>query len=488
MGFRLPGMGDWTMPTATPNTGAFDSAAYLAANPDVAAAGMDAFQHYQQYGQNEGRQGFFNNNTGPGTYAEYMASHPDAWAGNGTDYLNVIRATYGTDPGNYEDWSWGKEGDDIRQQYDKLVSGYQQGQALIDTQYKFAPDQKLTAQQLGDLGIDLHSFQGWDKQNAAWAGSPVSNDMQLFLQNPDGTYTPASGAPAGLSGGYKTIQVNNPNQGGSWTDYMDAAITVASALGAGYAGAGALGALGAVGEGAALGSTGAGSIDAYMAGAGLDAGTFGGSAFTMPGLAEGAVTQALPYTQAYDAANLFANGITNPAQLTDILTSTGMDSFLAQDMASLAAQGLSAEQIASTLAASYTPAELAGTGIESLNWGAATKGMTVADALRYANQARQGLGVASALSKLAGGGATGGATGGAKTGGTSGLSPQEIAKYLSGMASPAQAGPVPYQIKMNQNPFTFDIPGQTKATEGMYDVSGVNPMANALRKNNGTNS
>jgi len=33
----------------------FDSAAYLAANPDVARAGMDAAAHYQQYGKNEGR-------------------------------------------------------------------------------------------------------------------------------------------------------------------------------------------------------------------------------------------------------------------------------------------------------------------------------------------------------------------------------------------------------------------------------------------------
>ena len=34
----------------------FDSAAYLAANPDVKAAGMDPLQHYLQYGQTEGRQ------------------------------------------------------------------------------------------------------------------------------------------------------------------------------------------------------------------------------------------------------------------------------------------------------------------------------------------------------------------------------------------------------------------------------------------------
>jgi len=36
-------------------TAGFDSAYYLAANPDVAAAGVDALQHYQQFGWHEGR-------------------------------------------------------------------------------------------------------------------------------------------------------------------------------------------------------------------------------------------------------------------------------------------------------------------------------------------------------------------------------------------------------------------------------------------------
>jgi hypothetical protein len=222
----------------------------------------------------------------------------------------------------------------------------------------------------------------------------------------------------------------------------------------------------------------------FYTGAGFGAeglGTAAGSA-----LAEGAATQALPYTEAFDASNLASQGL-NSAAIEQNLVGTGLNSFLSADMASLAAQGLNPAQIEATLAASYTPAELAGTGIQSLNWGA-TQGLSAADLLKYANQARQGLGVASTLSKLLGGGAggaTGGATGGARTGGTAsgtgGLSPQDLAKYLYS-AAPAQAGPVPYQIKMNQNPFTFNIPGQTQATQGMYDVSGVNPMANALRK------
>lgn len=40
------------------NQDQFDPAAYLAANPDVAKAGVDPYQHYQQYGQAEGRQGY----------------------------------------------------------------------------------------------------------------------------------------------------------------------------------------------------------------------------------------------------------------------------------------------------------------------------------------------------------------------------------------------------------------------------------------------
>jgi hypothetical protein len=36
--------------------------------------------------------------------------------------------------------------------------------------------------------------------------------------------------------------------------------------------------------------------------------------------------------------------------------------------------------------------------------------------------------------------------------------------------------------RMNQNPFSFGTQGQSIASEGMYDVSGSNPLANALRK------
>ncbi|MDM8545252.1 hypothetical protein QUF61_02035 [Candidatus Venteria ishoeyi] len=37
---------------------AFDAEKYFAANPDVAAVGMDAWEHWIQYGREEGRQSF----------------------------------------------------------------------------------------------------------------------------------------------------------------------------------------------------------------------------------------------------------------------------------------------------------------------------------------------------------------------------------------------------------------------------------------------
>ena len=147
------------------------------------------------------------------------------------------------------------------------------------------------------------------------------------------------------------------------------------------------------GEGAALGAAEAaaaleaaaiaeGATTAGMVGAantGLAAGTA-----TLGGLtAAEAIGQALPYTEAFDAVNLANQGL-GAEQIAQNLTVSGLDSFLAEDMARLAAQGLSPEQIATTLSYSYTPAELAGTGIESKALGAASKGLTARQAVQAA--------------------------------------------------------------------------------------------------------
>jgi hypothetical protein len=194
-------------------------------------------------------------------------------------------------------------------------------------------------------------------------------------------------------------------------------------------------ALEAAGGLGALGGLSTGMVDAAgnIVGGGLEGAAYGGGA---------AATQALPYTEAFDAANLYSQGL-NSAAIEQNLAATGLDSFLSADMASLAAQGLTAEQIASTLAASYTPAELAGTGIQSLNWGAnAAQGLTGADALKYGSTALKGISTASSLAKLLSPTSSLGA-GSALNGAM-----QNFAKGQTGVGSA-----IPGIIRGNQNPF-----------------------------------
>jgi hypothetical protein len=106
---------------------------------------------------------------------------------------------------------------------------------------------------------------------------------------------------------------------------------------------------------------------------------------------------------------------------------------------------------------------------------AASQGLTGSDALDYANKLRQAYGNVNSLAKMFGG------TTGTQTGAqTSGTNPQQLASLLSSQLPTQSAAGGLY--RMNQNPFTFGTQGQTPVSQGMYDVSGTNPMANALRK------
>lgn len=133
---------------------------------------------------------------------------------------------------------------------------------------------------------------------------------------------------------------------------IDAALT--AGLGAAY---GAASGMSTVGLGSGIGGAAAMEGGALAGLGSLGAGGVGG--------AGALATQALPYTEAFDAFNLANQGL-NSAAIEQNLAATGLDSFLSADMANLAAQGLSPEAIAQNLAYSYSPAELAGTGIESL--------------------------------------------------------------------------------------------------------------------------
>jgi hypothetical protein len=181
-----------------------------------------------------------------------------------------------------------------------------------------------------------------------------------------------------------------------------------------------------------------------------------------------AVTQALPYSETFDAYNLAQQGLSSSA-IEQNLVATGLDKFLAADMAQMASSGLSPQAIAQNLAYSYSPTELAGTGIESLQ---AQSGMSAADALKNVSRAKQ---IASLLNQ---GNSTAGRNISAKNIPTAQQWATQAGQNLA-QATPEQFGGL---YRMNQNPFYFGTQGQTVASPGMYDVSGSNTMANALRK------
>jgi hypothetical protein len=168
------------------------------------------------------------------------------------------------------------------------------------------------------------------------------------------------------------------------------------------------------------------------------------AAGTVGELGASAVTQALPYSETFDAYNLAQQGLSSSA-IEQNLTATGLNNFLAADMAQMASSGLSPQAIAQNLAYSYSPTELAGTGIESLQ---AKAGMSATEMLKNVSRAKQ---IASLLNQ--------GGTGAGKNISVKNIPnanewAQQAAQNFA-QATPEQFGGY-YQ--MNQNPFTFSNP------------------------------
>jgi hypothetical protein len=178
----------------------------------------------------------------------------------------------------------------------------------------------------------------------------------------------ASGKPFGVT-------YAKPNNFDDWLTTPAGGLAVLSLPALAAAGAAAAGAYGAAGAGAGAAGAGTGTAGlttaeilasgGFIPTAGSSFAIAPGAAYTAAGLGAGAAGQALPYTTAFDAANLYGQGLSQAA-IEQNLAMTGIDPFLAADAASLASQGLSDAAIAQNLSYGYSPAELSGTGIESM--------------------------------------------------------------------------------------------------------------------------
>lgn len=182
-----------------------------------------------------------------------------------------------------------------------------------------------------------------------WEGLKFVGPGALGMYGIDQALIAGLGAAYGAGTGMATYGIGSG---------LGTAAELSGALASGAGAAGGLGGAGALSTAELLGSTG------FTPTAGSSFAIDPTAAYTLSN-AGTAVTQALPYTEAYDAFNLAKQGL-NSAAIEQNLAATGLDSFLSADMANLAAQGLSPEAIAQNLAYSYSPAELTGTGIESL--------------------------------------------------------------------------------------------------------------------------
>lgn len=225
----------------------------------------------------------------------------------------------------------------------------------------------------------------------------------------------------------------NPNMGGdNWVKNTGLLTQLAMA---GMLGYGLYDAAAGAAAGAGAGSqSGALTVPEILGSTGFTP-TAGSSFGIVPGAA-GAAGQALPYTTAYDAANLYGQGLSQAA-IEQNLAMTGIDSFLAADAATLASQGLSDAAIAQNLSYGYSPAELAGTGIESM---ALTSGGTGIDnllsSLGSALKTPLGqLGVRGGLGLLAGGGG--------------GAAQQVVPQMAGGSSTYAPKGQVDYTPILN---------------------------------------
>ena len=181
--------------------------------------------------------------------------------------------------------------------------------------------------------------------------------------------------------------------------------------------------------------------------------------------ANGAIaTQALPYSEVFDASNLAKQGL-DSAAIAQNLSASGLDPMLAQDMAQMAASGLSPEAISQNLAYSYSQSELNGIGIKSLQ--DASTGLTSKDILTNANRAKN-------IAKLLNQGGDVGKNLSVKNLPTAQDWMKNAQKIALNQPAQEQFGGL-YQ--MNKNPFTFQNPtaqllsSNNKVPTGL-DVSG----------------
>ena len=334
----------------------FNEAAYLDANPDVARAigqpGVEsAWDHFQNFGKREGRQGFFvepqqeaeKSNEGNERYfneAAYLAANPDVAAAIGqpgveSGYQHYIN--FGQNEGRKASFDVSESTARINELSNEIYNAYKTN-SNYDAQYKELqslkdedPASYYTAQ-LKFLGQQV----GWQiGQNTNERSAPAREQIQGLLPEAINAGLSPDTVDSILNTSVNTANIENQRRiineqqsGGSGFNlretllgiapvaalaigapFLDAALAAGTAgASAATAGAGAGGSIGGISLGGAFVPTvgsgasfalpgalaagagaGAGGLEAYMAAAGLNPGTFSGANFVLPAGAGGSI-------------------------------------------------------------------------------------------------------------------------------------------------------------------------------------------------------
>ena len=347
---------------------------------------------------------------------------------------------------------------------------------------------------------DFYSYTG-DTLIPGQAAEGSPNSFQTVLYKKEGDVLKPITAPVS-HGGWQNADVYTGGSGFKLSELLRGVAPVAAFALAPYL-AGQFASLGSVAGGAATGGILGGSVGGINAavdngnilGGVLRGGAIGGAAgaafggisdsfrgsdFGSSGMTDGMINSGVTGNIYDDVGNLISSGNAAPAAATwnnAFGGTTGIDGasynagLMGPTYQELGYTGLEAGQMGPT----YD--ELGYTGLNNAEAIAAADAASASAAKGFsAKNLLSGASQANKLAKLL---TQGGSQGGSQVGRgmTAGNAPFGVQMAQQPMLE--QFGGL---YRMNQNPFNFGTQGQSVATPGMYDVSGSNPMANALRK------
>ena len=407
-----------------PNPTQFNAQAYLAANPDVAASGMDPLYHYTMYGQNEGRQADFTYDADAAKYAEQLANANAQTELNKYQFSNTDDAPakdiYDLKTSNPDLFYSKMAGSLSNQIFNSYIGNNYGSSSSAQNLLESIKTDNPTAYYNSKLGL-LGKEQGWQHgQNTFGNAAGYQAEVNKIAPEALAAGLTADQINSLVGGGFSDASTQNQQRIASipagnkfWKDNLIGTAKVAAKAFGAY---GIDTALTAAAEAAYM------SADATnLASQGLSQAAIAQNLASSYGISETAALAAAGATGAGTAAGTAADAAALTSEIASNPTTQAM-----LDFANASPDPIQAMAEMQNM----TPAELT----TALGPGA-TEGLTASEIVSYANKVRQAYGLAKNVAGIAGIGNSGGATARA-----SGQVPNSTASGSGGSAGSTASG------------------------------------------------